>query len=134
MKKYEEVWRKYKVTWKKYEENIKKYEGIWKKLWRKYEGIWSVMKEIWKNFSKSQSLAWSSEYFQVPGIWRNMKNIWRIMKTILYEEIMMKFNYYILRRRKTMHSHIYSPFSYRYSNIQHSSANDTTNPLNPRSW
>ena len=50
---------------------------ILKKFIKKYE---ANMKRIWRNFSKSQSLGGSLEFFQVPGIWRNMKKYEENMK------------------------------------------------------
>ena len=57
-----------------------------------------------RDFSKSQSLEGSSEFFQVPGIWgnikkceelwRNMKDIWRPMKKYK-ENNMMKYEGYM---------------------------------------
>ena len=46
-----------------------------KEIWRNFPKS-QVLREAW-NFSKSQSLGGSSEFFQVPGIWRSMKKIWR---------------------------------------------------------
>jgi len=60
------------------------------------------MKEIWKNFSKSQVLGESLEFLQIPEPWRklgiflsprNMKEYDKNMKT--YEGIMKKYEAYM---------------------------------------
>ena len=40
---------------------------------KKYVGLWRNMKEIWRNFFKTQVLGGSLEFFLVPEPWRKLK-------------------------------------------------------------
>mgnify|MGYP006965841017 CR=1 FL=1 len=62
---------------------------------KKYERIWRNMMEIWRNFSKSQVLEGSLEFFQAPGIWRNVKKYEGNMNMKKYKENMKKHEGYV---------------------------------------
>ena len=65
---------------------MKKYEGIMKFIWRAQGQYWRKCEEIWRffanrlylkeeealNFSKSQGVGWSSEFFQVSELRRKL--------------------------------------------------------------